>query len=375
VDRTIRIARIAGIDIGVHYTWIIAFFFITWSLSVGFFPEQYPGWPPTLYWVVGGVSAVCLFGSVLAHELTHSFVAIARGLEVKGITLFIFGGVSSIEMDAEGASDEFLVSIVGPLSSLLLAGVFWFLGRAIPPETPLGAIFGYLVLINVLLALFNLLPGFPLDGGRVLRAVLWATTKDYAKATNIAAGVGQAFSFLLIAWGVVQIFSGNFFNGLWTAFVGWFLNGAADASRQEVYTRETFDGVKVADLMEPAPVTIAPDMPVSEVVQEYILRRGWRAIPVCDGSRLLGIVSVTDVKDLDEEKWPTTRVDAVMTTSPLFSVSPSADMTDALKILSDNQIHQVLVTEGDQLLGVLTRAHIVDHLQYRAELGIGRRRG
>ena len=366
-----RIARIAGIGIDVHYTWVLAFLLITWSLAAGFYPAGYPGWSLLVYWLAGVVSALCLFGSVLLHELAHSFVAMARGLPVGGITLFIFGGVSSIQMEDETAKDEFVVSLVGPVTSLALAGLVWIIEQVVPSQGAAGAVLGYLVFVNVLLALFNLLPGFPLDGGRVLRAILWGTTGNFYRATNVAAGVGRFFAFVLIVWGVLQIFSGNVLNGLWIAFIGWFLSGAADASRQESMTREGFRGIGVRDLMDGSPETVAPDTTVYDLVYEHILRRGGRALPVCEGRRLVGIVSLTDVKDLERERWPSTRVAEIMVRDPLYSVQPSTEVTEALRVLAENGIHQVLVTEDGNLVGVLTRAHIVEQLQLLSELGLG----
>ncbi|MDO8750071.1 MAG: site-2 protease family protein, partial [Dehalococcoidia bacterium] len=226
-----RLGRIAGVEIGVHYTWLFAFALIAWSLAAGFFPISFPGWSPVAYWATGVAAALLLFVSVLLHELAHSFVAKAKGLPVRGITLFIFGGVSNIGGEAAKAKDEFVIAIVGPLTSLVLAGFFWLLYSVLMNTSrlwsgqgePLAATLFYLSLINLMLAAFNLLPGFPLDGGRVLRSILWGTTGSLAKATRIAASVGQAFGWLLIAWGVYQVLGGNYLGGLWIAFIGWFL--------------------------------------------------------------------------------------------------------------------------------------------------------
>ena len=205
-----RLGRIAGVEIGIHYTWLFAFALIAWSLAEGFFPGYFPGWSIGAYWLTGAVAAVFLFLSVLVHELAHSFVAKAKGLPVQGITLFIFGGVSNIGGEAAKAKDEFVIAIVGPLTSLVLSGLSWVLYRVLPGQDgPLVAILSYLSLINLMLAGFNLLPGFPLDGGRVLRSILWGTTGSLTKATRIAASVGQAFGWLLIAWGVYQVLGGQ----------------------------------------------------------------------------------------------------------------------------------------------------------------------
>lgn len=365
-----RVGRIAGIDISIHYTWLFAFLLVTWTLAGGFFPAQFPDWGVGLNWVAGAVSALLLFGSVLVHELAHSFMAKARGLPVHGITLFIFGGVSSIGAESRKAGDEFAVSVVGPLTSLVIAGGCWLLAQPLAENSLPGAVVRYLAFVNVLLAGFNLLPGFPLDGGRVLRAAIWGATGNFTRATSIAAGVGQAFGFLMISWGVFRIFSGDLLGGMWTAFIGWFLNSAADASRQEAVARESFGGVRVRDLMDPRPDSVPPDTPVAALVQDFILKKGSRAVPVCRDGRLVGLVSVSDVRDLDQERWPSTPVESVMTREPLYTVRPDAGAGEALRVLAEQGINQVLVTEGDVLLGLLTRAHLVQYLQFRAELGI-----
>ena len=231
-EGTVRIARILGVDVRVHITWLVAVFLVTWSLARGFFPSEFPGWDGEVYWATGVSGAGLLFGSVLLHELAHCVLARARGLPVNGITLFIFGGVSAIQTDRENAADEFLIAIVGPLTSVALAGASWALTLLPEAGTPLEALLIYLTFINVALALFNLVPGFPLDGGRVLRAVLWGTMNDFRRATSIASFIGQGVAFGLIIWGVARLLSQDVMGGLWIALIGWFLNTAAEASRR-----------------------------------------------------------------------------------------------------------------------------------------------
>lgn len=366
-----RLGRIAGIEVGVHYTWLFAFVLIAWSLAAGFFPSRYPGWTVGTYWLAGIVSALLLFGSVLVHELAHSLVARAQGLPVQGITLFIFGGVSTLRGEAERAWDEFIIAIVGPLTSLVLAALAFVVFRALPDrETPFAASLGYLALINGLLAVFNLLPGFPLDGGRVLRSILWGATGSLLRATNIAAGVGQFFGWLLIAWGVFQVLTGNFLGGLWTGFIGWFLDNAASSSRQQTATQEIFRDLKVVEIMDREPHTVTPETTVEELVREYFLRRGQRAAPVCADGNLLGIVSMTDVKEVPQERWATTTVSEIMTREPLYQVRPSDDLAQSLRLMNEHEIHQVLVTEDGRLVGMLNRAHIIRYLENVQELGL-----
>ena len=271
------LGRIAGIEIGVHYSWLLAFALVAGTLAAGFFPAVYPGWSTLAYWITGIVAALLLFISVLVHELSHSFVARGRGLPVQGITLFIFGGVSNLRGEAQRAWDEFAIAIVGPLTSAVLAGIFWGLTFLIADQSsPLAATLSYLAIINALLAAFNLLPGFPLDGGRVLRSVLWGGTGSLVKATNISAMVGRVLGWGLIGWGVFRILQGDLLGGLWTAFIGWFLSSIADASRKEVVAQEIFQEVRVRDLMEPEPEAVKPGVMVDEIVTECFLRRGKR---------------------------------------------------------------------------------------------------
>jgi len=241
---TFTIGRIAGITISVHYTWFFILILISWSLAQGLFPSTYPGWSTTEYWITSIIAALLLFASVLVHELAHSLVAKSKNIPVNSITLFLFGGVSNLEKEPETSGAEFIMAFVGPLSSLILAFIFlgmqivispgsnilaFVLGQPSGISNPIVALLNYLGWINFLLAIFNLIPGFPLDGGRVLRAIIWGVTGNFRKATNIAATIGQVFGWMFIGFGILQIFTGNFINGIWIAFIGWFLNRAAES--------------------------------------------------------------------------------------------------------------------------------------------------
>lgn len=365
------LGRIHGIAIRIHYTWLIAFALITWSLAQGFFPSSYPGWATTTYWIMGAVAAIGLFGSVLIHELSHSFMALARGKKVEGITLFIFGGVSSISDEADRPKDELLISIVGPLTSFAIAAAAWLLVVALAPgNTPLGAILGYLALVNLLVGIFNLLPGFPLDGGRVLRSAVWAATGSLRRATEIASYVGQGFGFLLIFWGAWQIFAGDFLNGIWIAFVGWFLNNAAESTRAQQQVKESLDGVRVSDLMAPMPPLLDAATSVQDLVMSHLVRGGARAVLVGRSGEVSGIVSITDIKELDQDQWPVTPLSQIMTPVPLKSVTPDTDVNDALRLLAEHDLHQLPVLVRGQAVGMLSRADIMRFLRTRRDLGL-----
>lgn len=378
-----RIGRIAGIDIGINYTWIFAFFLIAWSFAIGVFPRLSPGSSATAYWIAGFAEALLLFICVLLHELAHSLVARSRGMTVNSITLFIFGGVSNLQEEPAKAGTEFYMAIVGPVTSLILSGVFYVgfsilygpknLADFLNPIRPLNlieAIIFWLGYINLSLGLFNLIPGFPLDGGRVLRSIIWGATKNLRTATNIAAGIGQGFGWILIGLGVYIALMGNILSGLWIAFIGWFLNSAADSSRRELTMRETLRGVHVRDVMDPSPACIGPETPVSDIVQQTFLQAGYRAAPVCQGDKLDGIVTITDVKKIPQDRWTTTPVSEIMTREPLYTVNEDDDLGSAIKLLSAHDLNQLIVLKEGHLAGLLNRSHVIRYLQLKQELNV-----
>jgi len=376
MKNSLRLFRISGIEIGIHYTWILIFVLLSWSLAQGFFPQMYPGWDTITYWITGVVAALLLFVSVLIHELAHSLVAQARGMTVTSITLFIFGGVSNLEEEPEKPRIELAMSIVGPLASLGLAGIFWGLLQLVQDQqSPLAGMLTYLALINAILAAFNLLPGFPLDGGRVLRSIIWDRSGNLVKATNIAATVGRFMGWALIAFGLFQIFAGNFIGGIWFAFIGWFLSSSADASRREITLREQLNGIKVSEVMTTNPTGISPATTVAELVSNVFRKQHGRAVPVCQNDQVLGIVTVTDVKELPQEKWGETEVREIMTREPLYSVTPEDDLNTALRLITKHDINQLVVTQGGRCGGLLSRAEILSHLQLSQELGLKQKGG
>ena len=370
MEGTVRLGRIAGIPITVHYTWLFAFLLIAWTLAGRLFPEQLPRQGDMTYWIMGAVAALGLFASVLIHELAHSPVPVSLGLTVQSITLFIFGGVSQITSEAEEPRHEFLISVVGPVTSLGLAGLFWGIAQVVGrAQSPVTTIVLYLAVVNLLLGIFNLLPGFPLDGGRVLRSIIWGISGSLVKATNVATIVGQLMAWVLIAWGVYQLLTGNLLGGLWTGLIGWFLNNGAEASRRQIVLRERYKRVPIAGLIRPDPLVIHPWLPVSDLVYEYLVRRGRRALPVVEDGRVIGIVSISDVKELPTDQWDQTPVASIMTREPLFAVPPNASLPDVLELLDRHDINQVLVLQDGQLIGLLSRGDVLRYIQIRDELG------
>ena len=370
---SITLGRIAGIEIGIHYTWLFIAVLIVWSLAGGYFPRLYPGWDASTYWIAALVAALALFGSVLFHELAHSLVAIWRGIPVRSITLFVFGGVSAMEEEAETPLDEFLISVVGPLASFFLAGLAWAGSVLIAdPRSAPAAILGYLSFINALLGGFNLLPGFPLDGGRVLRAIVWGASRNLRRATQIASVAGQWIGMLLIFWGVSQLFAGAVLNGMWIAFIGWFLTSAAVSERRGYELKASLRGVPVARLMDRQPPVVSQDLSVQTFVDEHVLRRGRRAILVADDHRIAGLVSISDVKAVPQEAWPTTPLAQIMTHVPLVTVSPRDGLDEVLRKLVHGSFNQVPVVDQGHLVGLLSRADLLRYLEYRELLGIER---
>jgi Zn-dependent protease/predicted transcriptional regulator len=311
-----------------------------------------------------------LFASVLIHELGHSLVAIRRGVQVESISLFIFGGVSALRNEPPGAIDELLIAAAGPLTSFLLAALFYVSGGLLPGASAPRAVAAYMTMINLMLAVFNLLPGFPLDGGRVLRAIVWGITGSLHQATQMATYVGQGIAFLLIFAGVAQLLAGNFLNGLWIAFIGWFLNGAAEQTRHTQQLQESLAGVKVVQLMDAQPATASPAMPVEEFVYDYVLRQGRRALPVDEDGRLVGLVSMNDVKRVPRADWGHTVVGQIMTRAPLHTVTPQASLQSAMNLLAEGDYHQLpVVDEAGRLVGMISRADILRYLRYRDVVG------
>jgi CBS domain-containing protein len=300
-----------------------------------------------------------------------------RGIRVDSITLFIFGGISNLASEPTAPGDEFFISVVGPVSSLVLAAIFWVVALALPQPGVAGAVAGYLAVVNLLLGVFNLIPGFPLDGGRVFRSLVWGVTGNLRRATLVASYTGQGFGWLLILWGLLRLLGGDIFGGLWIAFIGWFLNGAAESARQDQSLDESLRGVPVSKLMDVSPGEATTNMSVQDFVFQDVLYTGHRAVPVVSNGRLVGIVSMTDARRLPGEAWPTSTVQQVMTRAPLVTISPDADLAAAIRVMGQKGLHQLPVVEdGDgegadeagHLRGMISREDVVRFLQRRQEL-------
>lgn len=366
-----RIGRIFGVDIQIDSSWIVIFILFSWILAGSYFPQNFPEWPSGLYWLLGLATSLLVFASVLAHELAHSLVAIKQGEKVRSITLFILGGVAQITDEPKQPLKEFTMALAGPVSSLAIALLFFLISLVLKPlSQPLSAATSYLALINTALAFFNLLPGFPMDGGRVLRSVIWKVTGNLKKATRIASSVGQGFAFFFIFIGILQILRGNFL-GLWLILIGWFLHNAAVRGYEQVMVRTVLQGLRAEDLMSRDFMTVPRSLSIQELVDEYILKKKERVFLVTDDGSLEGIVCLEDVKRTPKEKWTQLSVGEVMTPKEkLEAVSPSADGTMILNKLTTRDIHQIPVVEGEKVAGIICRSDILRFIMLRSELGI-----
>ena len=370
---SLRVGRVFGIAIELNISWLLVLVLFTVSLALGWFPQAYPNWPSTADWLVGAISAVLLFGSVLLHELAHSLVARARGLAVSSITLFFFGGVSNLQQEPHSPGEEFVVAIVGPLTSLVIGGVCWLLGQASAGTSSyVAGALDYLGVTNVLLALFNLIPGFPLDGGRVLRALLWRATGSLRVATRWATVVADVVAYLFIFLGVLQVFGGNLLGGLWIGFIGWFLLNASQAANTQVMLQTMLSGASVARVMRPAPPTLSPAVSLRAAVDAYLLPQGVRALPVVQDGALVGLLTVHGLRQVAPEDWPIVPVRQAMIPLPkLYTATPDQELSSAFQRMVEHDVHQMPVLQDGRLVGMLTRDAILQFLQLRQELERG----
>jgi Zn-dependent protease/CBS domain-containing protein len=372
LNNSIRLFTIRGIEVGVHYSWLIIFALLTWSLSVYELPNRLVRLPAWEYWAIGALTALLLFASVLLHELAHSFVALARGLQARSITLFIFGGVSNLGGESKSPKTEFVVAIVGPLMSFAIAAVAWAVATYVD-ERRVEVVASYLFFINLSLGIFNLIPGFPLDGGRVLRSILWGALRNMRRATVWSANVGKVVAALMVLGGGWLLFNGDVVSGVWLAAIAWFLFSAASASVKQLDMEARLDRVSVRDVARPVEITVAPGISVAELVEAWMLPRNLHAVPVVDNTRLVGIVTVSDVMKAPLEQRPDIPVAAIMGgRDQLYTVGLDTPALDAIELMSEHNLEQVPVLEGNQLVGMLAQSDVMRQLQLRESLTAAR---
>lgn len=363
--------RLFGFEVKLDLTWLLLAFLVTWSLALGLFPVIAPGLSTAAYWWMGVAGAIGLLFSIVFHEFSHSLVARRYGLPISGITLFIFGGVAEMQEEPRSAKVEFLMAIAGPISSFVLAFVFYAIHYFVLADGPtaLGGVVYYLGMINFVLALFNLVPGFPLDGGRVLRAALWGWKGDYRWATRIASQIGGAFGLVLILLGVFTFVGGNFIGGMWWFLIGLFLRNAAGMSYQQLLVREAIRGETVARFMNRQPVVVAPGVTLGALVEDYIYRHHHKMYPVVDGRRALGLVGTEQVKAVPRTQWQARTVAEVMEPSTSDNtVRPDADVLDAWNRMSRGGRSRLLVVENGELVGILSLRDLMQYLSLKFDL-------
>ena len=370
--RAIEIFKVAGIQVAIDYSWLIIFALILWSLASGYFPAKYPGYSTGSYWLVGLVATILFFGSVLAHELCHAAMGNRLGEEVHRITLFIFGGMAELEHEPKSGLDELKIAAVGPLSSLVMAGIFWLIARGVAatPATPLWqSVFSYLAFINLALALFNLLPGFPLDGGRLVRAALWMHWGDLRRATAAAADWGNTIAWGLIAFGVLQIFAGVLIGGLWLIFIGLFLRGAASSSYQNMMVGQALSGACVREIMVRDPLVLGPDETVASAIENYFLRCGFGGFPVATDGKVLGVLTLAQVRECPASERASRRISEIMRPADrTIEIAPSASVIDAIQQMATADIGRLLVVDEGKLVGLITRTGVTRYLHTKMQL-------
>ena len=364
MGRSIQLGKIFGIPFRVDYSWFVIFFLVTVLLSLSYFPTRYPLWGQAEYWIVGIATSLLFFASVLAHELAHSLVSMANGIPVKSITLFIFGGIARIGREAEQPGNELKMAAAGPLCSVALCGLFagiWWLSRGFSDH--LSALAWWLAVINGILAAFNMIPGFPLDGGRVFRAIVWMATGSYMRATHIATRAGLGVSYLFIFAGLFMMFFlvGGLFNGLWLILIGWFLNSAAKRSYQQTTLRDTLKGFTAKDVMTRDYPTVPRHLTIKEVVQGQLLltRSSW--FLVTDGERVEGLLTLRRIREVPREEWDiTTMGQAMIPVAELKVATPSDDAVSVLERMSEENVNLVAVVEEGRVLGVILRDDLIE---------------
>jgi Zn-dependent protease/predicted transcriptional regulator len=363
--------EIGGIKVTINYSWLIIFALVILSLSWGYFPRYFPDYSVQLYWLAGFVATLLFFASILIHELSHSLTAVRMGIKIPEITLFIFGGVAHLSEEPTDPKVELKIAIAGPLASFALAVIFWVIQIALQGRAPglLVAIFDYLAWINVALGVFNLVPGYPLDGGRILRAIVWWKTGSVTWATKWASDIGQGFAWALMILGVIQIFGGGLIGGLWLIFIGMFLKGIAVTGYQETVMRQSLEGVLVDQVMVENVVTVSPELSLEDVADNFFLKYGHGGFPVVQDGKAVGLLCLANVKDVPEEERQTIRVrDVMIPLSSELEIRPNESLIHALKKMTQSGIGRLLVMEGETVTGMITKTGLLRFLQIKRVL-------
>lgn len=367
--RRFKLFEMLGFSVYVDLSWLFLAALVVWTLAAGLFPHSYAGLSPATYWWMGVAAAIGLFVSIVLHELSHSLVARRYGIPMRGITLFIFGGVAEMEDEPPSAKSEFLMAIAGPVSSYVIAGIVLALNAVAPWPRPVGGVLEYLAWINAVLATFNLIPAFPLDGGRVLRSALWAWKKSLRRATRIASRFGTGFAFLLVGLGVVSFFTGNLVGGIWWILIGLFVRGASQQSYQSLLVRQALSGEPVERFMKRDPVTVERWLPVDRLVEDFIYTYHFKMFPVVDNGRLVGCVTTRDVKALPREDWSMRTVgDITSACDPHNTISQATDAMTALSTMQHYQVSRLAVVDGDRLVGIIALRDLISFITLKLDV-------
>jgi Zn-dependent protease/predicted transcriptional regulator len=370
--RRIKLFKLFGFEVRIDLSWLIIAVLITWSLADGLFPYWYPNLSSREYWIMGIVGALGLFVSIVAHEFCHSLVARKFGMPMKGITLFIFGGVAEMGDEPPSAKAEFLMAIVGPLSSIAIGVIFYLIhlyGNSAGWNTPVNGVVEYIAYINGILAAFNLVPAFPLDGGRVLRSILWGVKGNMRWATRVSSAIGSAFGVGLIILGVFEFIRGNIIGGVWMFLIGMFLRSAAQMSYQQLLVRKALEGESVRRFMNTNPVSVQDSLTVEQLVEDYIYKYHYKMFPVMAGDKLVGCITTRQVKEIPREKWSQETIrEAASPCSPENTIAPQTDAIKALAMMNQSGVSRLLVVERDRLVGLVTLKDLLDFFSLKVEL-------
>ena len=362
----VQLFEIFGFKLRVDPSWLLVAALIVWSLSTSYFPDVLPDETSTLYTFLGIIAMLGMFASLILHELSHSVVARSYGLKVGGITLFIFGGVAELEEEPHDPKSEFLIAIAGPLMSLALAALFYGLSSMTASGAEIGAVgavFGYLALINLVLAVFNLVPAFPLDGGRMLRALIWGVTQDLLRATRISSRIGSAFGLFLMLTGAFAVFAGGGVGGFWQILIGFFIINASNGSYQNLLVKAALRGKTAESLMTREIHTVDAQTSIAHLVDDVMLRQGVSFVPVLSGDRLLGYVDTAAARSIDRQEWPTRQVSEIMLPEgPDTTVAPDAPLNEVFKLLSAHPRRKLMVVQDGRLVGVISLSDLMHHL-------------